>query len=414
MDICVQVEGPAMTTWVARLEAALWPPSQSQRSALRKYRTNTILMALIGLFVLAAAWRWIVVTVPAGHVGVMWYRFGGGTDTRVAQHEGTRLVLPWDRLEVYDARVRQISRDFDMLTQDGLMISVNISARFRLNAAMVGFLHQNVGADYVDVLLTPAVGSHARLVFAQNPMESVFSARRVPIQAEIRQAVMADLVPRSGMPAVPDAPWLFVEDVLIRSIRFPPDLQQAINRKMEQFQVKEEYAYRLQREELESKRKEVEAQGIAKFQRIVGPGISSTYLQWKGIDATLALAQSPNAKVVLIGPPTDGLPLILGGAAAAAPNGPERPAEGGSVNASQPTVAPPANAPPGPVVPRPSAALATDPPPASTDPLRRNPHGLRLLDKARIWAGIPHAGDPSPAPPPSATQELPAAPPPEP
>ena len=37
-------------------------------------------------------------------------------------------------------------------------------------------------------------------------------------------------------------------------------------------------------------------------------------LRWKGIEATEKLAQSENAKVVVVGSGPDGLPLILGGA----------------------------------------------------------------------------------------------------
>ena len=36
------------------------------------------------------------------------------------------------------------------------------------------------------------------------------------------------------------------------------------------------------------------------------------YLRWRGIEATLALAQSPNTKIVIIGSGKDGLPIILG------------------------------------------------------------------------------------------------------
>ena len=42
-------------------------------------------------------------------------------------------------------------------------------------------------------------------------------------------------------------------------------------------------------------------------------GISEPLLRWKGIEATKKLAESSNAKVVVIGAGKDGLPLILGG-----------------------------------------------------------------------------------------------------
>ncbi len=65
-------------------------------------------------------------------------------------------------------------------------------------------------------------------------------------------------------------------------------------------------------------RKQIEANGIAAFQQTVSKGISELYLRWRGIEATLALAQSSNSKIVVIGSGKDGLPIILGNVDAAA------------------------------------------------------------------------------------------------
>jgi hypothetical protein len=86
----------------------------------------------------------------------------------------------------------------------------------------------------------------------------------------------------------------------------------AINRKVEQYYLVQEYAFRVERERKESERKKIEAEGISEFQRIVSQGISDSYVRWRGIEATLQLAQSTNAKVVIIGSGRDGLPIILG------------------------------------------------------------------------------------------------------
>jgi hypothetical protein len=88
----------------------------------------------------------------------------------------------------------------------------------------------------------------------------------------------------------------------------------AINRKTEQYYVSEEYKFRVEREKRESERKKIEAEGIREFQTIVSQGISDSYLRWRGIEATLQLSQSSNAKVVIIGTGKDGLPIILGNA----------------------------------------------------------------------------------------------------
>jgi hypothetical protein len=116
-------------------------------------------------------------------------------------------------------------------------------------------------------------------------------------------------------------------DILIKNVKLPLAYSQAIERKLEQAQVVEEYRFRVEREALESERKRVEAQGIRSFQEIVTPAISESYLRWRGIEATLKLAQSPNSKVVVIGNSATGLPLILDtttsdGAGALADTGP--------------------------------------------------------------------------------------------
>jgi regulator of protease activity HflC (stomatin/prohibitin superfamily) len=88
----------------------------------------------------------------------------------------------------------------------------------------------------------------------------------------------------------------------------------AINRKTEQYYIAEEYKFRVEREKRESERKKIEGEGIRDFQQIVSQGISESYLRWRGIEATLQLSQSTNAKVVIIGSGKDGLPVILGNA----------------------------------------------------------------------------------------------------
>jgi hypothetical protein len=61
------------------------------------------------------------------------------------------------------------------------------------------------------------------------------------------------------------------------------------------------YAVCARKREAEAERKRIEAQGIADFQKIVSEGINRELLQWKGIEATEKLANSSNAKVVIVG-----------------------------------------------------------------------------------------------------------------
>ena len=100
-------------------------------------------------------------------------------------------------------------------------------------------------------------------------------------------------------------------DILLLGIDLPSAVVDAINSQTAQFYMIQEYKFRIESEAQELKRKQIEANGIAAFQQTVSKGISDSYLRWRGIDVTLQLAQSPNAKVVVIGSGKDGLPIIL-------------------------------------------------------------------------------------------------------
>jgi hypothetical protein len=163
-------------------------------------------------------------------------------------------------------------------------------------------------------------------------------------------------------------------DVLVTGIELPAAIVAAINRKTEQYYIAEEYKFRVEREKRESERKKIEAEGIRDFQQTVSQGISESYLRWRGIEATLQLSQSTNAKVVVIGSGKDGLPIILGNVDTPAPPAGSTPANGPDTTNKESTTAA------GPAVPlekTPAAALATPPekiPPASSStPSGTNP-----------------------------------------
>ncbi|MEX0760426.1 MAG: hypothetical protein WD100_12675, partial [Tistlia sp.] len=59
------------------------------------------------------------------------------------------------------------------------------------------------------------------------------------------------------------------------------------------------------------------------FYSVVSESLNDTLLTWRGIEATVQLAQSPNSKVVVVGSGRDQLPLILGSDIAAVPSTPQ-------------------------------------------------------------------------------------------
>ncbi|HEX2984715.1 MAG TPA: prohibitin family protein, partial [Ignavibacteriales bacterium] len=103
-----------------------------------------------------------------------------------------------------------------------------------------------------------------------------------------------------------------IEEAPMRQIILPSGLTASIEEKLKAEQESQRMAFILKKEEQEADRKRIEAKGIADFQDIVAKGISPQLLKWKGIEATEKLSTSNNTKIVIVGSPKDGLPIILG------------------------------------------------------------------------------------------------------
>lgn len=290
----------------------MFKPLATFKKWLKKIAVPVLLLLLILCFIVAYFYNVIFINVPAGHVGAKWERFRGGVNTEKIYLEGFHLNWPWDVFKVFDTRLLIDSREITALSRDGLKLTLEITVRYRLNGHKAALLYKNIRDDYVEIILTPEVDSHARLEFAQYRSEQIYSISREDIQNDILKEVIHGIQVRHNEGQKNPEPFLYVQDILIKNISLPATVRQAIEDKASQKHLMLSYEFRLKREKLESQRKEIEALGIRKFQDTIGEGISDKYLRWKGIDATLALASSNNAKVVVIGAGDEGLPLILG------------------------------------------------------------------------------------------------------
>lgn len=92
-----------------------------------------------------------------------------------------------------------------------------------------------------------------------------------------------------------------VNAVLIREVHLPSAVQAAIQTKFEEEQKALQMQFVLERTKQESARKHIEALGIADYQEIISKGLNERVIEWKGIEATEKLAESPNAKVIVVG-----------------------------------------------------------------------------------------------------------------
>jgi regulator of protease activity HflC (stomatin/prohibitin superfamily) len=240
-------------------------------------------------------------TVQSGHRGIVFKTLGGGTSKEVLG-EGMHFIPAWNHVIQYDTRVHEMKEQLVVLSSNGLSIRVDSSLRFRPKIEELFELQTEIGPDYDQKVIGPVVRSEARKVFGRYQPEEIYSTKREEIERQIYDEVLKAL----------EGKHVVVEAILVRDVELPEAIRNAIADKLAEEQRAQKMRFTLDRERQEADRKQIEAQGIAKYQSIVRQGLTPEYLQFKGIEATAQLAESENAKVVIVGGGKSGLPLILG------------------------------------------------------------------------------------------------------
>jgi len=241
-------------------------------------------------------------TVESGHRGIVFKTVGGGTSKELLG-EGMQLIPIWNYVIQYDTRVHEMKEQLIVLSSNGLTLRVDASVRFRPKPDELFELQTQIGPDYDQKVIAPIVRSEARKVFGRYQPEEIYSTKREEIERQIYDEVLKALAGKH----------VIVEAVLVRDVDLPETIKTAIADKLAEEQRAQKMRFTLDRERQEAQRKQIEAEGIAKYQSIVRQGLTQEYLQYKGIEATMRIAESSNSKVVIVGAGKSGLPLILGG-----------------------------------------------------------------------------------------------------
>lgn len=259
-----------------------------------------LLLFLLGFFVIFFFNR-IVIAIQPGELGVLWRFLGGGTQIDTVYREGVHVILPFNKMYIYNVRKQQFADKIDVLTVDGLTVAVRYSVRYYLDKDTLPLLHQRVGPDFVNVVVRPEIRSVIRVIFGQYKPEEIYATQKA-IQEHISVLAKTHL----------EARFVALDNVPIESITLPSRISEAIEAKLAQQQVDEEYVFRLSIATKEADRKRIESGGMKVYNDTINSSLTSSVLAWHGILATQELAKSPNAKVVVVGAGKNGLPLILG------------------------------------------------------------------------------------------------------
>ncbi len=265
-------------------------------------------LALIGILV--AAVFAAVVQVGPGEVGVQ-VLFGSVQDGVL--HSGLSFVNPLITVEKMDVKTQsytmssskeegQIKGDdaISTLSSDGLTLKLDVTILYRLNDVDAPQVFRTIGTDYVEKIVRPAIRTALRDVSTMYAATDIYSTKRDDFIKDVSKNLEGSFSGRG----------IVLERVLLRNVELPEKVRTAIDEKIASEQRAQQMVYVLQKEKQEAERKRVEAQGISDYNKIVSQSITEQVLQLKGIEATLELAKSTNAKMVIVN--GKNLPLIFG------------------------------------------------------------------------------------------------------
>lgn len=248
------------------------------------------------------------VQIDAGQVGVK--KLFGNVQSSVL-NSGLHFINPLYEVERLDVRTQNYTMSgindeghktgddaIRVLTADGLEVTIDLTVLYRVVPAQAPRLVRETGVDYEDKIVRPISRTRIRDNAVYYEAVALYSTKRDEFQNRIYKAIETDFRNRG----------LLLENLLVRNITLPATVRGSIEQKIQAEQDAQKMQFVLQKERQEADRKRVEAQGIADYQRIISESLTDKQLQYEQIKATLEVAKSQNAKVIMMG---KGAPVIL-------------------------------------------------------------------------------------------------------
>lgn len=209
--------------------------------------------------------------VPAGHTGVV-TRFGAVDDTVLS--EGLHVVIPFvTRVvdmnnQVTKAEVVSASASKDLQT-----VNSTVALNYRIESLSAASVYQNIGVNYENVVVIPAIQEAVKSVMAQYTAEELITMRQT-VGAEIQEEISSKL-----------APYGFsTQSVNIVDFQFSEEFNAAIEAKQTAQQNALKAEQDLARVKVEAEQKIAEAEAEAESYRLKSQEITDQMLKMEFID----------------------------------------------------------------------------------------------------------------------------------
>ncbi|MFE2536567.1 prohibitin family protein [Streptomyces sp. NPDC059371] len=272
------------------------------RTAAGNWKLGAALSAVAG--VLAGVFACVHV-VSASEVGVP-VTFG---KTGTPLVSGIHFKSPFTDITSFSTRpvdLDLIGKDVvEVRSSQGGVLYADVTIKWAVVPAKAIELYRLAGSEDAveERLVLPDSREIIRNVFAKHTSEEGYASGREQISSEIAGLVKERLAPRG----------IDVTSVNLRNVRPSEKLQDQIDKKIQQEQATERATEAARTAKAEAERKRIEAEGIARANKIIERSLSDKVLYNQCIEAYKEAAKANPVYVVPCGTDSGGTPVIVDG-----------------------------------------------------------------------------------------------------
>ena len=136
---------------------------------------RALVTGIAGLIFIVLFGSSMFVTIEPGEKGVLFKKFAGGLDKETVYEQGFHVIAPWNTMHVYDVKLKDTFEKMEVLSKNGLSIKIDLSFRYQPVPSQIGFLHDNIGKDYLERIIKPEIRSVTREVIGNYLPEELYS-----------------------------------------------------------------------------------------------------------------------------------------------------------------------------------------------------------------------------------------------
>jgi regulator of protease activity HflC (stomatin/prohibitin superfamily) len=277
-------------------------------SGISRSLVRIIIPVIIGIIIVSVIAVSSVRIVEAGNRGVL-VQFGN-VDTSNSLDEGIHFVVPFrDNVVQMEVRTQKIVEDTTSASKDLQDVSTQVALNYHLNPDRAQVLYQQLGFDYANRVIIPAIQESVKQVTARFNAEELITKRET-VKNQIEEQITARLAAYN----------IIVDAISITEFEFSQQFRTAVEAKVEAQQRALQAQNELRRIQIEAQQNEAQAIGEQKANIARAEGIKqANVLQAEGEAQAITiidqqLRNNPTYLEWLKATKWDGvLPLVTGG-----------------------------------------------------------------------------------------------------